>query len=103
MARILDQLPPLGGTDTALQVHAQHAGRRPPRPAHAARGGDVVISNDEMAERDPDLLIEPWVSDPDILLDADKESGAYHDWKRRTGRTDAAGLAHEMQDFGGDE
>ena len=62
-----------------------------------------MISREEMAERDPDLLIEAWVSDPDILLDADKESGAYHDWKRRTGRMDSADLAHEMQDFGGDE
>ena len=36
-------------------------------------------------------------------LDADKESGAYADWKRRTGRLDSADLQHEMQDFGGDE
>jgi hypothetical protein len=62
-----------------------------------------MISREEMAERDPDLLIEAWVSDPDILLDADKESGAYHDWKRRTGRTSTAGLAHEMQEWGADE
>lgn len=43
------------------------------------------------------------VMDADLVLEADKESGAYHDWKRRTGRTDAAGLAHEMQEWGADE
>lgn len=43
------------------------------------------------------------VIDVDAALDADKESGAYHDWKRRTGRTSTAGLAHEMQEWGADE
>lgn len=43
------------------------------------------------------------VIDVDAALDADKESGAYHAWKKRTGRLDHADLAHEMQEWGADE